>query len=351
MSEKINVLVTGVSGGSFGEQICKSLKYGKNQYRIFAANIDLNSAMVVSADEYIKLPFANDRDYINELNFIISKNNIKYLIPGSEPELITISQNRDIIDSNNVKILINTQKIIEICTDKFKCNNFLSENGFITPKSYKITDESEIDKIEKNYPLIIKPSSGGGGSIFTFIAQNDDELFFFIKYLLTYNKLPIVQEYIGNYNNEYTVGVLNLPNGDFIGSIIMQRDILSGISNKFKIKNITNRKDLGDILVISSGITQGKFVENDIINSQVKKISEKLNSKGPINIQGRLVENNFVVFEINPRFSGTSSMRAMAGFNEPEILINFYEKIPNNEINIKFGMVKRALIEKFIYFT
>ena len=38
-------------------------------------------------------------------------------------------------------------------------------------------------------------------------------------------------------------------------------------------------------------------------------------------MQCRLVNGTVNVFEINPRFSGTTSLRAMAGYNEPDVLI------------------------------
>ena len=40
-----------------------------------------------------------------------------------------------------------------------------------------------------------------------------------------------------------------------------------------------------------------------------------------MNIQLRLSGDDIYVFEIHPRFSGTSTMRADVGFNEPDILL------------------------------
>jgi len=36
------------------------------------------------------------------------------------------------------------------------------------------------------------------------------------------------------------------------------------------------------------------------------------------------VGSDFLAFEINPRFSGTTAMRAMAGWNAPEALIDWH---------------------------
>jgi carbamoyl-phosphate synthase large subunit len=50
-------------------------------------------------------------------------------------------------------------------------------------------------------------------------------------------------------------------------------------------------------------------------------MAETLKSSGPLNFQGRLVGDQFYIFEINPRFSGTSFMRALSAFNEADLWI------------------------------
>ena len=75
-----------------------------------------------------------------------------------------------------------------------------------------------------------------------------------------------------------------------------------------------------------------------------------LGCRGAVNIQCRMVESKVYVFEINPRFSGTTSLRAMVGYNEPDILIRKHllgENIKSN-FTYKSGVIMRGLEEKFI---
>jgi carbamoyl-phosphate synthase large subunit len=54
-----------------------------------------------------------------------------------------------------------------------------------------------------------------------------------------------------------------------------------------------------------------------------------------------------MIFEINPRFSGTSSIRAMLGFNEPDLLIRKHllgETLPERP-TYRYGTVLRGLRE------
>jgi carbamoyl-phosphate synthase large subunit len=84
---------------------------------------------------------------------------------------------------------------------------------------------------------------------------------------------------------------------------------------------VTPKHKLGAELVVSSGVSQGVVADFPVVADQCREIAEALDSRGPLNIQLRLVEGKVFVFEINPRFSGTTSIRAMAGFNEPDILL------------------------------
>ena len=66
-------------------------------------------------------------------------------------------------------------------------------------------------------------------------------------------------------------------------------------------------------------------------------VAKKIKSTGPINIQLRLNKNGDpLIFEINPRFSGSAPMRAIAGFNEPDMILRnfvYNENLSRNHIN------------------
>ena len=57
------------------------------------------------------------------------------------------------------------------------------------------------------------------------------------------------------------------------------------------------------------------------IRQPAEKIAIKLGVRGPVNIQAMRVGDEVKVFEINPRFSATCPMRAVAGINEPDIVL------------------------------
>ncbi|GAJ00544.1 unnamed protein product [marine sediment metagenome] len=173
-----------------------------------------------------------------------------------------------------------------------------------------------------NFPVVIKPAQASGASSNVFLAQDQEELDFFVKYLKKQGLKPLVQEYIGSHDDEYTVGVLtDIQDGSLIGSIAVKRQILSGLSSKIKVKNRCSNKPGADILAISSGISQGIIDDFPEVRRYCEGVTLKLGARGPMNIQCRKVGGKVYPFEINPRFSGTTSLRALVGYNEPDILI------------------------------
>ncbi|MEP6927687.1 MAG: ATP-grasp domain-containing protein [Ginsengibacter sp.] len=342
----ISVLVTGIGGSGIGSQILKALKLSALPLNLIGTDTTNISTGVQEVHHFYKVPFANDTGFINEILKICKSEFIKIIFPGSEPELIIFSKHRHLFIEQGITMPINTEEVIDTCLDKFRTNIFLSENGFSFPKTFKITKIEEVTDLDY-YPVIIKPNTGGSGSSGVMIAQNKEELFSFVAFLLNISQDLVVQQYVGNAESEYTVGVITSLEGEFINSIAVHRIIENGLGNKMKVKNNTGRTELGKNLVVSSGISQGAVGKFAKVTEQCEQIAKKLKSKGPLNIQCRFVEGTVFVFEINPRYSGTTPLRAMVGFNEPELMIRKYVLGENIEANFSFPekVIMRTLKE------
>lgn len=317
----LNILVTGVGGGSIGEQIIKTLRNGTLKYNLFSADSRSDTIAKSIGDSFFLLPKASDESYIPSLVECCKKNDIKIIIPGSEPELIVIASNIDFLQSQNIYSPINSIDLIRLCSDKFQFDNFLKQYNFSICESHLLGPNFDYDKLE-NYPYVLKPVSGSGSKN-VFVIQNKFELESIVSYLGIDN-IFFIQEYVGSATEEYTVGILATPSRNYVNHIILKRDISFGLSVKQVVENRTTKLSLGEKLVISSGISQGTFVESPLIDILVKKVVEILKPTSSINLQCRIFNGDVYIFEINPRFSGTSNLRALVGFNEPEYLIKEY---------------------------
>jgi len=346
--QKINVLVTGVGGG-IGEQVIKCLKLSSLNYFIVGSDTNTINAGFSEVDRAYVVPRASDTTYIDTLIDICRKNKIQALFPGSEPELFAISNNRELFASLGVLVFINPRHVIDICLDKNMTMDWFAKNNINYPKSYRITPAFDLSSIT-DFPVVVKPSKNGGGSVNVFIARDIGELSLFAGYLLKIYNEFIAQEYIGSCYEEYTVGVLFDLDGNYLNSIAVKKDILANISNRIKIPNTTEKTDLGDFLAISNGISQGQIGKFPNITEPCIKIAKKLGCRCSINIQCRYHNGKIFVFEINPRISGTSPLRAMVGFNEPEILIrkHILNEVIAPDFKFNEGNILRYIAERFV---
>lgn len=348
-NEKISVLVTGVGGGGHGEQILKALQLADTDYYIIGTDMSPYSLGLANVDKSYVIPPASDENYLEELLSICRIENVKALFHGSEPELKKIGENRKIFESEGIFVPINPNHVLDICMDKSKTIDFLKKNGFVYPLSETIRSKEDIEKVHF-LPAVLKPSIGSGGSANIMLAQTKEELQMFGEYLLNIYPEFVVQEYVGTPHCEYTVGVLLSMEGELINSIGVRRQILSSLSNRVKVKNTSGKEELGPVLAISSGVSQGEIAKFPEVTKQCEEIALALGCRGAVNIQCRFVDGKVYVFEINPRFSGTTSLRALVGYNEPDELIKhhvFGEAIVKNK-PFKEGIILRGLNEQYI---
>src|SRR5262249_50030064 len=77
-------------------------------------------------------------------------------------------------------------------------------------------------------------------------------------------------------------------------------------------------------IVLRRDLIQGttyrtELVQDDAVGAQIVAMAQALGVEGVCNFQFRIVDGQPFVFEINPRFSGTSGIRYLYGFNDPEM--------------------------------
>lgn len=344
--KKIRIMITSVGGGGTGMEIMKALRQSDVNYYLIGTDMSKHSFGLFKADKGLLVPPARDPCFIDSVIKMCKREKVRALFPGSEIELKTISDSRASFKEDEIYLPINTKEVIDICLDKKRTFDFLKSKKVSIPKTVAVDTEADISKVDF-YPSIIKPYLGTGGSKNVFIAQDASELDFFCKYLLKYGNKPLVQEYVGSDENEYTIGVLSGHDGKIISTVALKRQILSGLSNKLKSPSLNAD---GRTLAVSSGISQGEIVVDMGLIEGCMDIAHKIGSRGPLNIQCRYVDGVIYPFEINPRISGTTNMRALAGVNEADLLIRKYvlkETLPK-KIVPKTGLAIRGLEEMFL---
>jgi len=314
MTTKVNVLVT-AAGSIVGQGIAKCLrlanrrKNGPVAYRIVAADMSPQAAGLYRSDLGILVPPAASPDYIVTITRICKEQNIKAIFVGSDEELMPIAVERKLIESETGAIPItNPTTVLSTASDKWKTFEFLNKNNLSCAKSALPTNQEELID-EFGFPLIVKPRQGHG-SLHFFVVKNRDEINHAIAEIQQAGWHPVVQEYLEGEDAEFTSGVTVDRSGKHVMSSIAIRRTLKG------------------------GQTYKAFIDDfKEVRKSAEEAALKLGSIGPINIQTRSVKGESKIFEINPRFSATCPLRAVAGVNEPDII--FRNTVLGEDIRIE----------------
>ena len=301
MRTKATVLVT-AAGGIVSQGIIKSLKLPNMKkdhhvmYEIVTTDINAQAAGLYRGNVGILVPPPSSPDYVESIIKICKEQNVQAVFVGSDEELLPVAFAKEKIEKETgAVVLINTLTVISTGIDKWKTFEFLKRNNLpCTESSLPENKEKFIE--EHGFPLVVKPREGHG-SLHFYIVNNKVEMEQAISAIQKIKWRPIIQEYLHGENVEFTSGITVDKTG---------KNIMSSISMRKTLKQ---------------GQTYKAFIEGfDDIRKSAEETALKFGCRGSINIQTKMIENKSKIFEINPRFSATCPIRAVAGINEPDII-------------------------------
>lgn len=335
MNLQTTVMVAGIGGASLGSEILKALALAR-RYRVFGCDIS-STAYGLYEEGFYKTYLLDRQDYVSSVIDACHDAGAELLIPGGEAPMTLLSAQILALSDAGIRLVSNNPAVIATCSDKAETFRVLTSLGIEIPRTATIDGVASIECV--GTPCVVKPATGTGGSSMVFFATDAKEALIYADYIRRMDGTPIAQEYISEDRGEYTVGVLSLPDQRVAGSIALRRALDAKLSVMMRCRGG----------LISSGYSQGYIDNFPEVRSQCEVIARALGSTGPLNIQGRLRGSEFVPFEINPRFSASTHLRSLAGFNELDI---YLRSMLNEEVsgltNIRKGWYLRSLTEKYV---
>ena len=313
-----SVLVTGV-GSNIGQGIVKALRMSSFKCRIIGVDMNPLSAGLYRVDSAYIVPPANREEYIGAIIDISKENHVDIVLIGSDAEVPVLARDKALVEETaGCKVIVSPVEVVSICTDKWLTVRFLEQTGLNYPFTVLANTKESVRRIIDvcGFPLIVKPRVGSG-SEGTYKVSDEEEL----KYHLGLVERPLVQEELRPEDEEYTCGIFLTRDSEVKGIISMRRQLQGGTTYRAIVDHYPE------------------------ILHEVGRIAHHLSAKGaigPINVQLKLTPVGAIAFEINPRFSGTTSFRAKLGFNEVEAIIrSFLLKEKIGELRYRSGVVMR----------
>ncbi|WP_057935977.1 NAD-dependent epimerase/dehydratase family protein [Algoriphagus resistens] len=325
-------------GSGVGESVINSCRLSGLQLKTVGLGTNPFAYGAYACDAFDYTPTIYASDFVDKLIAKCKEHQIDLLIPGRDDEAFIYAKNRERFALENIEILAASEDMISICRDKEKMSRELNPIVDVFVKCYQKDSISElIAKGEAEYPLLAKPRSGFA-SMGVEIIRNEADL--------------------GKISDDHIVQELAVPTPDDPNYQLYMNGIAKNQNpqvSEISIQLVLSKE--GEVIgkmasynKLNNGVPIEILpYENEEIWAVVDKLLPVFKEKGlvgPLNIQGRLTKKGLKIFEMNPRFTGITGLRALMGFNEVEACIKSWLGIgPNLKITIntnRFGIRQTA---------
>ena len=323
----MNVLLTSVGRRAYMVKYFKEVLGKKGLVHV--CNSDDKSVAFKYADRKVISPLIYDENYIPFLIKYCKDNDINIIISLFDIDLLMLAKHKKDFEEVGTKVIVSDPKIIEVCNDKWATNKFLTQSGFLAPRSY-LKIEDVIKRIKDgclSYPIVVKPRFGCG-SISVSIAYDEEDLVYLTKKA---NK-EITSSYL-KYESAVTeekVIYQECLNGQEYGA-----DIINNLDGE--TQNVIVRKKIA----MRSGETDiAELVDEPIIRETLLKLGEATKHIANMDCDVFLVDNKPYVLEMNARFGGGYPFSHMGGCNLPQAIVSWAEgkAVSKEMISAKTGI-------------
>lgn len=318
-------------GSGVGQSVINSLKMSRLPIRTIGLGTNPFAYGAYDCDEYYYTQTIYASNYIDQLIEICVKHQIDLLIPGLDDEALIYAQNEDKLKKAGIKAIFAKEAMISICRDKERMSLELNQIVDVFVKSFnKDTLSKDIENGKVKFPFIAKPRGGYASRGVEIIRNKED---------------------ISKIKDNHIVQELAVPSEDDPNYEFYMKQISKNINSQVSEISIQIVFDMRGNLMgrmfsynkLNNGVPIEILPYEDdyiwqIIDNLVPTFL-KLGLRGPLNIQGRLTKNGLKLFEMNPRFTGITGLRALMGFNEVEACVKEWLGLDkgNNQLMINYN--------------
>jgi carbamoyl-phosphate synthase large subunit len=266
-------------------------------------NLEPGIYMENVADKIYQIPYPSvgSDALMQRIEYINSKENLDFIIPNFDAELVTFINSKERLESLGIKTFLPTNEQFDE-RDKVNLDKFGEKYGIDVPKSKPLVSLNDISSLhdEFDYPVLIK-----GKFYDAYIAYNTEQVIGHFNKISAKWGLPVIaQEFVKG--TEVNVIALGDGNGNTIASVPMRKQYITEKGKAW------------------GGITLG---DDKLLNITSKLLRE---SKWRGGMELEMIKTNagkYYLIEINPRIPAWVYLAVGAGQNIPEALI----KLANGE--------------------
>lgn len=274
-----NALITGC-GGDVAIGLAKIARESRLFSQIIGSDVSSDHPAEIFFDKWQNICRADNDSYFEQLESIVSSQQIDLIIPTTDMEIAAFFQKGFTVDFMGIPVLMASDNVVSAGLNKLSTIDALKKIGLDVPWTVVTSRGAPLE-----FPCIIKPLVGQGSKNIRLVKGAD--------YIMPedISDEMIWQELLGTEDQEYTSGLYRSSEGH-IRCITFNRRLSGGLTSR------------------------ATLTENNNIDTMLTQIAQKLDLRGSINVQFRMTSSGPRVFEINPRFSSTVVFRHKLGFQD-----------------------------------
>ncbi len=300
---KVCVLLTSV-GGLVSPGIIENLRSLPEVSRIIGVDASADAIGFYMVDKDYVVPMGNDPEYMAVIYDIVKREKVNIIIPCSDEEVFTLSCHKESLRKEGIAVLCPEHEIVATAIDKGCMLDFAKEHNLPVPNFFLAASVDEaVQAVEKlgypSKPVVVKPRRGRGGRGFRVLREDVDILSTRYSHEM---KLSWFMEAVKQQESLEIVLMEYLPGEDYSVDVLADNGHLWFVVPRKRIKAILGPSQLGVVAWNQEVV--------DIVQLIVKAFGFDSN----VNIQLRYsTDHKPLVYEINPRISGTIIAGASAG--------------------------------------
>jgi carbamoyl-phosphate synthase large subunit len=276
-----------------------------------------NSSQLCSSFTYagpkVISPMIYDPGYVEFLVNYCESNDIEAIVPLFDVDLPVLAKAVERFEQIGVKLVTGDLDAVEICNDKARTVEFLTDLGIKSPLTFDSLSNAKesIEGGSLHFPVIVKPR-WGMGSIGLSKVSSLSELDFVYDQVRrecfdTYLKFE------SGIDDRFCVLIQEVLEGTEHGL-----DVLNDLEGKFVITNAKTK------LAMRSGETDiARTVRDHRLEKLGERVGRKLRHRGNLDMDIFLDGDSVSVLELNCRFGGGYPFTHLAGGNYVEAIVSW----------------------------
>jgi len=273
------------AGGGIGAGAIRSIRRATD-HRVVGTDIDREHGGLYLCDAGYVVPPADADGWPSAVADVIGEEDVDVAILLLDAELRRLSRVAELVD-DDVEFLASREGVVDAAHDKHRLRGELRAHGITVPEGVLGT---HVDRLpELVYPVVVKPRTGQGNALGSGVERFESPEAA-TAHVESSECAPgdlVVEEYIDG--TEYTTEVVGTGDGEMLG--------------------IVPKEAVGDDPY--HRVTR----DAPAVRAACRTLFEELEPAGVMNVQQIVRDGTVYTFEINPRFSASSSLTVAAGVN------------------------------------